>query len=73
MVKVKKALVAQWIERDVADVEVGSSTLPESTHGGVQERFIWPVSKTERAVRPTQVQILSPPHEITILSRWRCF
>ena len=54
-------LVAQWIERDVADVEVGSSTLPEDTNGGVQEWLIWPVSKTERAVRLTQVQILSPP------------
>lgn len=24
-------LVAQWIERNIADVEVGSSTLPEDT------------------------------------------
>ena len=30
-------------------------------YGGVQEWLIWPVSKTERVVRLTQVQILSPP------------
>ncbi len=29
--------------------------------GGVLERFIWPVSKTVRVVRLTEVQILSPP------------
>ena len=30
-------------------------------YGGVQEWLIWPVSKTERVARLTQVQILSPP------------
>lgn len=34
---------------------------PRAHQGGVQERLIWPVSKTERIVRFTQVQILSPP------------
>ena len=29
--------------------------------GGVQEWFIWPVSKTERVARFTEVRILSPP------------
>jgi hypothetical protein len=31
----------------------------------VQEWLIWPVSKTERVVRLTQVQILSPPQVFT--------
>lgn len=34
-VKYSYALVAQWIERDVADVEVEGSTPFESANGGV--------------------------------------
>ena len=35
----------------------------------MQEWFIWPVSKTERAERLTQVRILSPPPSQTWLAR----
>ena len=53
--------VVQWIEHLVAVQAVGGSIPLGHTYGGVQEWLIWPVSKTERVVRPTQVQILSPP------------
>lgn len=55
--------VVQWIEHLVAVQAVGGSIPLGHTNGGVQEWFIWPVSKTERVVRPTQVRILSPPQK----------
>ena len=52
--------VVQRIEHLVAVQAVGGSN-PLGHTGGVQEWLIWPVSKTERVERLTQVQILSPP------------